>query len=318
VLLCDETHFGMGLTREVSGLPLAWLSTSIYFFRSRDTAPLGLGLPPRGSRIGRARNALLYLAADALLLRDLRTAADDMRAGVGLGRLPGGALQNIARPPDLYLMGTVPAFEYPRTDLRPGTHFVGPFTSPADPDFRPPSWWPDLDGNRPVVHVTEGTVNFSQQRLIRPAIDAMADHDALIVATTGGTPVDQLGITPLPDNVRVEPFLPHAHLLPHVEVMVTNGGYGGVQMALANGVPLVVAGATEEKPEVAAHVAHAGVGINLRTLNPTPRQLRRAIDEVLSKPAFRRRALELQRQYRSHNGPQTAARLIAGLLDQRR
>jgi UDP:flavonoid glycosyltransferase YjiC (YdhE family) len=30
--------------------------------------------------------------------------------------------------------------------------------------------------------------------------------------------------------------------------MVTNGGYGGVQAALANGVPLVVAGATEEKP----------------------------------------------------------------------
>jgi UDP:flavonoid glycosyltransferase YjiC (YdhE family) len=33
--------------------------------------------------------------------------------------------------------------------------------------------------------------------------------------------------------------------------MVTNGGYGGVQMALSYGVPLVVAGASEDKPEVA-------------------------------------------------------------------
>jgi UDP:flavonoid glycosyltransferase YjiC (YdhE family) len=36
--------------------------------------------------------------------------------------------------------------------------------------------------------------------------------------------------------------------------MVTNGGYGGVQMALAHAVPLVVAGAKEDKPEVAGRV----------------------------------------------------------------
>jgi UDP:flavonoid glycosyltransferase YjiC (YdhE family) len=39
--------------------------------------------------------------------------------------------------------------------------------------------------------------------------------------------------------------------------MVTNGGYGGVQMALAHAVPLVVAGAKEDKPEVAGRVGAA-------------------------------------------------------------
>ena len=39
--------------------------------------------------------------------------------------------------------------------------------------------------------------------------------------------------------------------------MLTNGGYGGVQYALAHGVPLVVAGDTEDKPEVAARVEDA-------------------------------------------------------------
>jgi UDP:flavonoid glycosyltransferase YjiC (YdhE family) len=114
--------------------------------------------------------------------------------------------------------------------------------------------------------------------------------------------------------VRVEPFLPHYYLLPHVDVMVTNGGYGGVQMALANGVPLVVAGATEEKPEVAAHVAYAGVGINLKTLTPTPEQLRRAIHEVLRNPRYTQRAQELQREYAIHHAPQQAADLIEQLI----
>ena len=38
-------------------------------------------------------------------------------------------------------------------------------------------------------------------------------------------------------------------------VLVTNGGYGTVQQALAHGVPIVVAGATEDKPETAARIA---------------------------------------------------------------
>ncbi len=49
-------------------------------------------------------------------------------------------------------------------------------------------------------------------------------------------------------------------LLPRVDVMVTNGGYGAVQRALAAGVPIVAAGRTEDKPEVAARVQHFGVG----------------------------------------------------------
>jgi UDP:flavonoid glycosyltransferase YjiC (YdhE family) len=63
-------------------------------------------------------------------------------------------------------------------------------------------------------------------------------------------------------------FIPFYHLMPYVDVMVTNGGFGGVQIALSHGVPLVVAGATEEKPEIAARVAWGSVGINLKTGRP--------------------------------------------------
>ena len=63
--------------------------------------------------------------------------------------------------------------------------------------------------------------------------------------------------------------------------MVTNGGYGAVQRALATGVPLVVAGDTEDKPEVAARVAWSGAGIDLRTGTPTAKAVRNAVREVL-------------------------------------
>ena len=74
----------------------------------------------------------------------------------------------------------------------------------------------------------------------------------------------------------VTSFLPFAALLPHVAVYVSNGGYGGVQQALAHGVPVAVAGTTEDKAEVAGRVEYAGVGLNLRSHSPTPERLRRA------------------------------------------
>jgi UDP:flavonoid glycosyltransferase YjiC (YdhE family) len=94
--------------------------------------------------------------------------------------------------------------------------------------------------------------------------------------------------------VRLERFIPHDLLLPHVDVMVTNGGYGGVQQALANGVPLVVAGDSEDKPEVAARVQWSGTGLNLHTGRPSPAMVARAVRRVLSHGSYRERAQALQ------------------------
>src|SRR4030095_4366556 len=96
------------------------------------------------------------------------------------------------------------------------------------------------------------------------------------------TSLETSGPRSLPANARVEPFIPFGALLPHVDLMITKGGYGGVQFALAHGVPLIVAGATEEKPEIAARVAWSGAGINLKTKTPSPEQIRAAVRAVLA------------------------------------
>jgi MGT family glycosyltransferase len=318
VLVADEMCFAAGLAREKAGVPLALVATSIYFYSSRDAAPLGLGLWPDGSRLGRVRNTLLHTVVDHVILRALRTHADELRARLGLPALGRRALENLTAPPELYLLGTVPSFEYPRSDLYPQAHFVGSFfTAPPD-SFEPPAWWEDLKRGRPVVHVTQGTVTTEASQLLLPAIKALASEDVLVVATTGGKPVDSLQLDPVPANLRLERFIPHHHLLPHVDVMVTNGGYSGVQTALSNGVPLIVAGATEEKPEVAAHVAWAGVGLDLKTARPDGERLRAAVRTVLREPKYREKARRLQDEYRGRDAPRRSAELIEELARTRR
>jgi UDP:flavonoid glycosyltransferase YjiC (YdhE family) len=98
---------------------------------------------------------------------------------------------------------------------------------------------------------------------------------------------------PLPANARVAEYIPYDLLLPRIDAVVTNGGFGGVQRAIAHGLPLVVAGSTEDKPEVAARVAWAGCGRDLRTGTPRPDAVRRAVREVLTTPSYRLRSREL-------------------------
>ncbi|MFY1625631.1 glycosyltransferase [Micromonospora sp. WMMD723] len=316
VVVTGETMYGAGFAAELRNLPTAWVATSVYVFGSRDTAPLGLGLPPSATPLGRLRNRALRAVSGHLLppLREIRHRADLARRRAGLTPLDRGPFENIVRHPDLYLMGTVPSFEYPRSDMLPQTHFVGPFTSSAPARFDAPDWWPEMVEGRPVIHVTQGTVAHDAERLLRPTIEGLAEEDALVVVTTG-TQQNAAELGSLPANVRTAPFIPHSALLPHVTVMVTNGGYGGVNTALSHGVPLVVVPASEEKHEVAARVEWSGVGLAVRRRRAGADQIAAAVRRVLREPSYGLRARQLRDEYRRHDAPSRAVELITGLIE---
>src|SRR4029077_19417837 len=96
---------------------------------------------------------------------------------------------------------------------------------------------------------------------------------------------------------RLASFLPFEWLLPRVDVLVTNGGYGSGNQAMSFGIPLVTAGLTEDKADVNARVAWSGVGLNLATNEPTREALREAVRTVLDRPAYRLRASQMADEF---------------------
>lgn len=263
-------------------------------FSSAQVPPYGLGIEPMEGPLNPLRNAALQVVADVLATGGVRRAF-----GGKIERLTGqrirGSLFDIGLTADVWAQASVPEFEYPRRDTPRRVRYVGPLPAPAT--FPLPAWW-DYRERRPIVHVTQGTyANEDFTELIVPTIRALADQDLLVVATTGGpdpAAVERAHGGPLPANVRVERFMPYDHLLAAAQVMVTNGGFGAVHHALRHGLPLVVAGTTEEKPEVNARVRHAGVGIDLRDQRPSPEAVRQAVLHVLDERAqFRRAASRL-------------------------
>jgi MGT family glycosyltransferase len=213
------------------------------------------------------------------------------------------------------MQGSIPDFEYPRSDLPENVRFVGTLVPGSPAGAALPDWWDDLDGDRPVVLVTQGTVKVDPEHLLHPAIEALAGEDVLVVATTGGLDPAPILARHAADNVRLERFIPFPDLLPHVDVMVTNGGYGGTQQALMHGIPVVAAGVTEGKNEVAARVRWSGAGIDLRTDAATPDEVLAAVRTVLREPSYRANAQRLAAQYAAYDGPRTAATLVEGLLE---
>jgi UDP:flavonoid glycosyltransferase YjiC (YdhE family) len=310
VLINDQVFLGAEALYTLGGPPWATLGISALTLSSRDTAPFNTTLPPNASTLGRLRNRLLNALLYRVALRDAANHLNYVRWSIGIPPLRQTMLELLS--PFLYMHSSTPAFEYPRSDLPPQVHFIGPLLPDPPHDFAPPAWWDDLRAGRPVVLVNQGTVATDTSDLIVPTLRALAGEDLLVIATTGGTPADQLGAE-LPSNARVEPFIPFGALLPHVDVMITNGGYGGVQFALAHGVPLIVAGATEEKPAIAARVAWSGAGINLRTRSPSPGQLRSAVRDALANPHYRQNAERIRDDYANHNAPQAAVALLERL-----
>ena len=298
-LLCDSGFLGalpLLLTRDRGERPAIYgMSVTPLSLVSVDCAPFGSALQPGHSLWSRMRNRQIHW-----LLRHgpLRVVQRELDAALARYGVPPGRLDffDHAGQFDLTFHLGAAEFEYPRREMPASVRFVGPL--PPRPRVRHlPEWWDDLR-HLPVVHVTQGTLdNHDLGKLIGPTVQALADDPVLTVVTTAGRPESAVREAiggPLPANVRLADYLPYEQLLPRTSVLVSNGGYGGVQQSLRHGVPLVVAGNSEDKPEVAARVRRVGAGIDLRTGRPSPRRIRRAVRRVLQDPAYRNNAAQLR------------------------
>ena len=311
LLVCDSFLMAGSWWAELTGRPWAQLCCTVLTLPSRALAPFGLALQPDDSWRGRIRNRLLRTLTRSVLFRSLRRRADQARQSLELSPLQPWLFDVVS--PHLVLSGTVRSFEYPRPDCPPQVVFTGPLLENSDETFTPPAWWGELDHST-VVHVTQGTISNDPAQLLRPALEALADEPVLVVACTGRIDEGLEALGPLPANVRVASYIPYGALLPKTSLVLTNGGFQGVQAVLSHGIPMVTAGESEDKPEVCARLQRTGASIDLGTANPAPAAIRSAVRRVLNEPGFRAAANALAREASDAGGAVGAVDAIESVL----
>ena len=162
VIVVDTMFFGawpLALGPRADRPALACIGVMPYAASSRDTAPFGAAMQPGHGPIFRLRNRLLNVIAGHVVLGDINRLANRCLAESGAPRFKGSTMDLMPKVVDAYLQAGVAGFEYPRSDLPACVQFVGPILDPPSSHFDPPAWWGELNDARPVVHVTQGTLD---------------------------------------------------------------------------------------------------------------------------------------------------------------
>jgi MGT family glycosyltransferase len=303
----------MLVLREKLGIPVA-ISSFIpaCMVPGPEAPPFGLGLPrPKG--LWTRLLARTVTMGQSYVASDFRKAANDIRTRYGLAPLKGTVLAHSGTV-SLYMVPSVPEFDYERRDLPASVQYVGPYLWNRPQSAPPPEWFSRLRGDRPWVHVTEGTVHVTEPVVLRAATHGLADLPMEVILTTGSDRnPEELNLGRIAPNVHVGRWISHSDLLPHTAVMVTTGGAGSVLAGLSAGVPLIVVPTEWDKPENAQRVVEAGAGLRLAPRRCNARSLRAAVEKVLSDDSFRRNAQRLARVFSSYGGAAKAAELLEGL-----
>jgi MGT family glycosyltransferase len=202
---------------------------------------------------------------------------------------------------------TAEPFEYPSMDRPASVVMVGP--GRWEPAAAAPAWLASVD--RPLVLVTCSTEYQDDGAIVTAALEALAEEDVFVVATTGA--VDPASFR-APPNARVERFAPHGPLLERAACVVCHGGMGITQKALAAGVPVCVVPFGRDQLEVARHVEVAGAGVRLPARRLTPARLREAVRAARTCQAG---AARVAAGFRAAGGPARAAGELEALLGAR-
>ena len=229
-----------------------------------------------------------------------------------------GARERIGLPPlpythggisrELSIVATFPQLEYPRAEPWPGMRVTGPllWEQPFGDVELPP-------GDAPLILIAPSTSQDPEQRLVRAALEGLADSPVRVLASLNRRPLPSPAA--IPGNARLVDWVSYARTMPLCDAVVCHAGHGTVARSLACGVPVVACGHAGDQAENAARVRWAGVGVSLPRRFQTATGVRLAVHRVLGEPAYRRRAEELRDWAAENDGRAAAADAVEGLAD---
>ena len=278
-----------------------------------DGAPFGPGLPFSTDPVERKKYQAIASQVDAAMNQPLQEHANLLLSFMGLPELPAPFWETITTRADLLLQASVPGFEYPMDAPKEKLHFIGALMPSGSGDV-PPELKKAKEVGKRILLVSQGTIaNQDLGQLVAPAIEAFGDReDLLLLATTGGRPIDSIPCL-IGKHTIVSEFLNFREVLPNVDVMITFGGYGTVTQTLSFGVPMVMAGVGEEKPENGARVVWRECGIYLPGEAVSVDDLKDAVETVLADPSYRENATRLAQEFGTHDAAQELVRHLEDL-----
>lgn len=294
VVLCGATVLGLHLAAAARGIPVATLVPTTYYPVGDDIPPAFFGLrqandePPGVVDDVRAR----WADAEKIAVAEIA----DVRSRLGLPARQGGLMAQFTSPLRTYVPSS-PLFDLPGRSIPDHVRYAGDCVSDAASACQlgqselalPDSF------NKPAALVTSGTN--AKSDLVREATKDLVRQGFTVIALTWSMQAAEIHDPP---HVYATSYLPMRHALSLVDVVVTNGGSGGVLQSLSVGRPLLVRPDGQDQGDNAVRVVAAGVG---RRQDLDDGDFGTTAWSLLERPDYREAVRGMSTDLRARGGP---------------
>jgi UDP:flavonoid glycosyltransferase YjiC (YdhE family) len=169
-----------------------------------------------------------------------------------------------------------------------------------------PQWMADLP-ERPIVYMTLGTVTNTDVSVFRAVLDGLADENVNVIVTVGRDN-DPAMVGAVPQNARVERFIPQSLLLGSCAAVISHGGSGTTLAALSHGLPQLLIPQGADQFVNAERCEQAGVATRLLPEQVTADAVRARVVALLAADSpFGRDATRLQAEVMAMPLPEACA-----------
>ncbi len=177
-----------------------------------------------------------------------------------------------------------------------------------------PNWLRELP-DRPMVHMTLGTVFNHNPAVFRAVLDALSGEDVNVLASVGPNQ-DPAVIGSVPDNAHVERWLPHRSLIPKCSAVICHGGAGTMLKSLRAGVPLLLLPQGADMFRTARACAAYGIARYLRPDDVSPGSVQAEFRKLMDDPAYRQKYVPLRAELASLVPPRDVVPILEDLVAQ--
>lgn len=308
LVLADQNEPAAATVAERLRLPFVSVCPGLPLNREPAIPPPFFGWEYRDTSLARARNRAGTVVADRLIAPINRTLNRYRRSwGLKLVHAPDDTFS-----PQAQICQLTPDFDFPRRNMPPGFHYVGPLVDGYG--RRVPFPYERLNG-KPLVYVSLGTLQNPASDFFRLIARVCAELRVQIVIAAGSNQPRTLRA--LAGSPIVVQYAPQLEILARASLTITHAGVNTVMQSLMFGVPMVAIPLTHDQPATAARIAHSGTGevIPPRKLNAD--RLEASVRRVLEDPTFRINAERIRDSIRSAGGSERGADVVESVLPQR-
>ena len=311
-VLGDQMEAAGGLVAEALGLPFISVACALPVNRE---AGIPLPVMPFDYAVG---ERALHMAEGSTRVYDWMMTphrraieAETRRLGIPVR----GALHECLSP-IAQISQTVAAFDFPRKQLPPGFHHVGPLRAASHQAPARIEALPAIVPDRPFIFASLGTLQGHRFDLFKRIAKACRQLDAqLLIAHCGGLDARQAAALETIGSTRVCAFAPQEAALARADAVVSHAGLNTAMDAVANNTPILALPIAFDQPGVAARIRHAGVGLSASPRFASATQLAQRLRRLLDEPGFKERCAWLAGSIRQAGGSARAANIVEQALN---